>query len=98
MSDLAALQRRIDATFGAKDRARGADGTFLYLVAEIGELAEAVRERGRHDLDGEFADCVAWLCSLANLTGVDLAAAVARKYPMECTRCGATPCACATKP
>ena len=96
--DLRAFQAHIAATYGAKDAARGSAGTFMYLIEEVGELAEALREPGKHDLDGEFADCLAWLVSLAHLAGVDLAAATARKYPGICQRCGATPCACVSKP
>ncbi len=92
------LQRTLDATYGHKDRARGAPGTFMYLMEEVGELAEALREPQHHDLPGEFADCVAWLASLANIAGVDLATAVAAKYGRGCSRCAATPCTCATKP
>ena len=96
--DLRAFQAHIAATYGAKDAARGSAGTFMYLIEEVGELAEALREPGKHDLEGEFADCLAWLVSLAHLAGVDLAAATARKYPGFCQRCGATPCICTSKP
>jgi NTP pyrophosphatase (non-canonical NTP hydrolase) len=96
--DLRAFQRHIAATYGAKDAQRGTAGTFMYLMEEIGELAEALREPDKHQLDGEFADCLAWLVSLAHLAGVDLAAATAAKYPGRCLRCGATPCACVSKP
>ncbi|MBA3710329.1 MAG: nucleotide pyrophosphohydrolase [Planctomycetes bacterium] len=96
--DLRAFQERIAATFGAKDAARGSAGTFMYLIEEVGELAEAIREPQRHDLDGEFADCLAWLVSLAHLSGVDLAAAAERKYPGACVVCNASPCGCSSKP
>jgi diadenosine tetraphosphate (Ap4A) HIT family hydrolase len=92
------LQRRLAETYGHKDHARGTAGTFMYLMEEVGELAEALREPDKHDLEGEFADCVAWLTSLANVAGVDLAAVVERKYGAGCTRCGRTPCTCETKP
>lgn len=92
------LQERLRATYGHKDAARGAPGTFMYLMEEVGELAEALREPGKHDLAGEFADCQAWLLSLANVAGVDLQAAVEAKYGPGCTRCGKLPCTCATKP
>lgn len=96
--DLRAFQHHIAETYGAKDAQRGSAGTFMYLMEEIGELAEALREPGKHDLNGEFADCLAWLVSLAHLSGVDLAAATAAKYPGLCLRCGRTPCACDSKP
>jgi len=96
--DLGAFQARIAATFGAKDAQRGQAGTFMYFMEEIGELAEALREPERHDLPGEFADCLAWLTSLAHLAGIDLAAATAAKYGDTCQRCGQSPCRCETKP
>jgi NTP pyrophosphatase (non-canonical NTP hydrolase) len=96
--NLADLQATLQAAYGHKDQARGVDGTFMYLMEEVGELAEALREPDKHDLEGEFADCVAWLASLANVAGVDLTAAVARKYGAGCTRCGQTPCVCLSKP
>ena len=97
--DLRRFQADIAATYGAKDAARGTAGTFMYFMEEVGELAEALREPAKHDLDGEFADCLAWLTSLAHLSGVDLAAAAQAKYGAgTCTSCGKRPCACATKP
>src|ERR1043165_5902385 len=96
--DLAAFQRHIATTYGAKDAQRGAAATFMYLMEEVGELAEALREPQKHDLPGEFADCLAWLVSLAHLAEVDLAAATAAKYPGLCLRCGGTPCVCVSKP
>ena len=73
--DLAAFQQHIATTYGAKDTQRGTAGTFMYFMEEVGELAEALREPHKHDLKGEFADCLAWLVSLAHLAEVDLAAA-----------------------
>ncbi len=96
--DLRAFQAQIAASYGAKDAARGSAGTFMYFIEEVGELAEALREPADHDVPGEFADCLAWLCSLAQLHGIDLAAAAAAKYGAGCTTCGQTPCSCATKP
>jgi NTP pyrophosphatase (non-canonical NTP hydrolase) len=95
---LAAFQSRIRDLYAAKDAQRGRDGTFMYFIEEVGELAEACRDPVRHDLPGEFADVLAWLASLANLHGIDLAAAVTAKYPPTCPACRTSPCACATKP
>ena len=41
-----------------------------------------------------MADVLAWLVTLANVRGVDLQAAVSRKYGRGCPGCGATPCRC----
>lgn len=92
------FQAMIARAYGDKDRARGVPGTFMYFMEEVGELAEALREPEKHDLEGELADCLAWLASLANLAGVDLAAAAQKKYPGHCARCGVTPCRCDSKP
>lgn len=96
--DLAAFQAHIAATYGSKDATRGIPGTFMYLMEEIGELAEALREPERHDVAGEFADCLAWLVSLAHLAEIDLAAVTKQKYPGICQRCGHSPCLCDSKP
>ncbi len=98
---LADLQQLIRRTFHAKDAARGVEGTFLWFVEEVGELASALR--GGDDpenLRAEFADVLAWLASLANLAGVDLSAAVAEKYGLGCPECRQVECTCdpAAKP
>jgi NTP pyrophosphatase (non-canonical NTP hydrolase) len=80
--ELAELQRRIEALYGTRDRARGVDGTFRWWVEEVGEVAKALRGRDPAALE-----------HVANLVGVDLAKAVSR-YAGDCPRCGATPCAC----
>ena len=38
---LGELQTRIREMYGAKDGARGAEGTFMWFMAEVGELAAA---------------------------------------------------------
>jgi len=87
------LQETLRRTFEERDAARGPDGTFRWLVEEVGELARALRDRDPDALAHEFSDVLAWLGSLANLVGVDLEAAVAR-YAEGCPRCGSSPCAC----
>jgi NTP pyrophosphatase (non-canonical NTP hydrolase) len=93
--ELAELQRRIEALYGSRDRVRGVDGTFRWWVEEVGEVAKALRGGDPAALEHELGDALAWLASVANLVGVDLATAVAR-YAGDCPRCGATPCACPT--
>lgn len=88
------FQRHIAELYLEKDRRRGAQGTFLWLVEEVGELSEAVRRDERENVEEELADVVAWVASLANLLDVDLEKALAKKYPETCLRCGAKPCAC----
>ena len=77
------FQQHISARYEATDRARGTPGTWLHFSEEIGELARALARNDRANLEEEFADVVAWLCTLANNNDVDLAAAVARKYLCE---------------
>jgi NTP pyrophosphatase (non-canonical NTP hydrolase) len=91
--DLGDLQARIEATFGARDRARGVDGTFRWWVEEVGEVAKALRQRDPAALEHELGDALAWLASVANVAGVDLEQAAAR-FADGCPRCHQTPCAC----
>ena len=67
-----------------RDSARGTPATFMWLIEEIGELATALsqadRAGDRRELEGEFADVLGWLATLANMHGVDLEAALRRKY------------------
>jgi NTP pyrophosphatase (non-canonical NTP hydrolase) len=88
------LQRTIRETFGAKDSRRGVEGTFMWFMEEVGELASALREDDQQALAAEFADVLAWLATLANIAGVDLEAAVRAKYSGGCPGCGLSPCAC----
>jgi len=88
------FQRKIEAIYFEKDSARGLDGTFRWFVEEVGELARAVRKGDPAHLRDEFADCLAWLNTLASICGVELEEA-ARKYEVGCPKCGRTPCECA---
>lgn len=91
--EISELQASLRRTYYRRDARRGRDATFRWFAEEVGELARALR-RGEHaELEHEFGDVLAWLASLANLTGVDLAGAAAR-YAEGCPRCGASPCAC----
>lgn len=77
---LSAFQQHISDRYEKADRARGTPGTWLHFSEEIGELARALARSDRANLAEEFADVLAWLCTLANINDVDLAAAVAQKY------------------
>ncbi len=74
------FQKHISDRYEPADRARGTPGTWLHFSEEIGELARALARDDRANLEEEFADVLAWLCTLANINDVDLAAAVTRKY------------------
>jgi NTP pyrophosphatase (non-canonical NTP hydrolase) len=77
-----------------KDLARGVDGTFMWLVEEVGELAAALREGTHQEQMEEFADVMAWLTTIANVVGVDLGEAIRRKYGSGCPGCGQLVCTC----
>lgn len=77
---LAAFQAHIKDRYEAVDRARGTAKTFLWFVEEVGELATALNGDDRANLEEEFADVLAWLCTMANINDVDLAQAVSNKY------------------
>lgn len=91
--ELSELHHTIRDTYLARDRERGVDATFRWFTEEVGELARAIRKDDRENLQLEFSDVLAWLVSLANLTGVDLDEAIAR-YARGCPKCGALPCLC----
>ena len=92
---LAQFQRLIRDMYLEKDLARGVDGTFMWLMEEIGELASCLRNGTHEERLGEFADVLAWLTTIANVVGVDLTEAVQRKYGLGCPGCGQVVCRCA---
>lgn len=92
---LAEFQQLIHDMYFDKDAARGIDGTFMWLMEEIGELASSLRNGTHEEREGEFADVLAWLATIANVAGVDLSEAVIRKYGAGCPGCGQFICTCA---
>lgn len=89
------FQQKIRAMYFEKDAARGVEGTFMWLMEEVGELASALRSgHDRENLAAEFADVLAWLATIANVVNVDLNAAVAAKYGSGCPGCGLLVCIC----
>ena len=91
---LADLQALIRKMYFEKDRARGVEGTFLWLMEEVGELATALRSGTHQERLEEFADVLAWLATIANVAGVDLSEAIAQKYGRGCPGCGQLVCTC----
>src|SRR3989449_3051419 len=91
---LGQLQQIIRDLYDAKDRRRGVEGTFMWFMEEVGELAAALRGGSAAERAAEFADVLAWLATLANTVGVDLDAAVQAKYGAGCPGCGQAPCVC----
>lgn len=91
---LSDLQSLIRTMYGDKDVARGVDGTFMWFMQEVGELATALRNETHEERMLEFADVLAWLTTMANVVGVDLTEAVRKKYGAGCPGCGQLVCVC----
>ncbi len=79
---VADFQSLIRDRYNATDSARGAAGTFLLFMEEVGELATALHDNRpgksptpdqQANLKEEFADVLAWLMTLANIMQVDIA-------------------------
>ena len=77
--EIAEFQKFIRDKYYARDRQRGTPGTFMWFVEEVGELASALAGDDDRNKEEEFADVLAWLCTLANINDVELAKAV-EKY------------------
>ncbi len=73
------FQQFIRDKYYARDAERGTPGTFMWFIEEVGELATALAGDDRENKLEEFADVLAWMCTLANINDVDLAEAV-KKY------------------
>jgi NTP pyrophosphatase (non-canonical NTP hydrolase) len=92
--EIAEFQKLMYELYAHNDRRRGGAATMLWLVEEVGELAEAIRREEPENIKEELADCFAWIGALANLYGVDLEEAFKEKYPEVCPTCGQKPCIC----
>jgi NTP pyrophosphatase (non-canonical NTP hydrolase) len=88
------FQAKIRAMYFDKDEQRGIDGTFMWLMEEVGELATALRQGTHREQSEEFADVIAWLATIANVAGVDLGQAIQSKYGTGCPGCGRLVCIC----
>ncbi|GMV24782.1 MAG: hypothetical protein AMXMBFR58_08130 [Phycisphaerae bacterium] len=84
---VAAFQQLIRERYYKTDSARGTAGTFMWFIEEVGELSTSLQENlpgktptpeQRRNLGEEFADVFAWLCTLANIHGVDIAEALVK--------------------
>ncbi|MBA60874.1 MAG: nucleotide pyrophosphohydrolase [Planctomycetaceae bacterium] len=88
------FQSLIRTMYMEKDVERGIDGTFMWLMEEVGELAAALRSGSEDDKSEEFADVLAWLTTIANVAGIDLNDAIRRKYGDGCPGCRQYVCQC----
>jgi len=73
------FQKLISERYEVRDLERGTPKTFMWFIEEIGELATALAGEDQENKSEEFADVFAWLCTLANINGVDLEEAC-KKY------------------
>jgi NTP pyrophosphatase (non-canonical NTP hydrolase) len=76
------FQQWIHDRYYATDAKRGTAGTFMWFVEEVGELATALHGSDQANKEEEFADVLAWLCTLANINDVDLQKAI-EKYTVR---------------
>ena len=88
------FQEMMKRLYFHRDSERGVKGTYEWLVDEVGELGEALEEEDMEAAGKEFADVIAWLSSLANITGIDLERAAVNKYNGKCPKCQKAPCQC----
>ncbi|TKJ37785.1 MAG: nucleotide pyrophosphohydrolase [Planctomycetes bacterium B3_Pla] len=72
------FQSLISQKYEKRDRERGIPATFMWFVEEVGELATALAGDDHDNKTEEFADVLAWLCTLANISDVDLEKACAK--------------------
>jgi NTP pyrophosphatase (non-canonical NTP hydrolase) len=90
------MMRRI---YLERDRARGIEGTLTRTFGELEELQEAIgNKEPTMSIAEEVADVFAWLCSLANLLGIDVSEAFYDKYSDVCSKCKKSPCDCPESP
>ena len=73
------FQKLISEKYEKRDRQRGTPKTFMWFVEEVGELSTALAGEDEKNKAEEFADVFAWLCTLANISDVDLEKAC-KKY------------------
>ncbi|MCW4046268.1 MAG: nucleotide pyrophosphohydrolase [Candidatus Bathyarchaeota archaeon] len=88
------FQEMMKRLYFQRDSERGIAGTYKWLSDEVEELGEALQEEDKEAAEKEFADVIAWLASLANITGVDLENAAINKYSGICPKCRQAPCQC----
>ena len=94
--DIEGFQKLIEEMYLGKDAKRGLSKTFMWFTEEVGELSRALREDNREELKKEFADVLAWLFTLASLSGIRMEETLS-KYTAGCPVCKQIPCLCAEK-
>ncbi len=74
------FQQHILTRYGKRDAERGVWPTVGWFMEEVGDLASAMHSSDQKNKEEEFADVCAWLCTLANINGVDMHKAIQDKY------------------
>jgi NTP pyrophosphatase (non-canonical NTP hydrolase) len=72
------FQQLISRKYEKRDRERGIPATFMWFIEEVGELATALAYEDQKNREEEFADVFAWLCTLANISDINLEKACAK--------------------
>jgi NTP pyrophosphatase (non-canonical NTP hydrolase) len=90
------FQKLIKNLYIERDKDRGINATFIWLIEEIGELARILKKKELNlkMASEELADIIAWTNSLANLLDIDLEFTLSNKYPNKCIKCKSNPCIC----
>ena len=88
------FQKMMRQLYFERDSERGTEGTSDWLVDEVEELREALKEGDTKAIEEEFADVLAWLASLANVVNINLEKVALSKYDNKCPKCGLSPCEC----
>ena len=88
------FQKLMHQLYFPRDSERGKAKTLDWLEDELEELKEALNEGDMKAAEKEFADVLAWLASLANISNIDLEKAAISKYNNKCPKCGHKPCDC----
>ena len=93
ISDFQNLMREL---YFHRDSERGINRTFIWLVEEIGELANLIKYEKieKKHISEEIADIIAWTNSLANLLDINIEKALSEKYPKRGLKCNSSPCQC----
>jgi NTP pyrophosphatase (non-canonical NTP hydrolase) len=78
--ELEIFQKEMAKRFAAFDRESGPFFLMTVLSAEVGELAEAVKNDDQDGVSEELADLIFTAVSLANIYDIDLSKALEEKY------------------
>ncbi|MCW4023937.1 MAG: nucleotide pyrophosphohydrolase [Candidatus Bathyarchaeota archaeon] len=96
--EICEFQEMMKTLYFKRDNERGIEGNLDWLFTEVEELRKALKEKDKPAAEKEFADVLAWLASIANITGIDLEKAALDKYNHKCPKCKKSPCQCIFRP